>query len=443
MPGAKYAPDDGQPATHFTFADLALADDDDVADLQARIQELALRQELTVFPQWLETAEFVLADRRQVQSRDWCTLQDPAVVVSCVGRDTQEFSYGFEPNPRVVVLSVPVCHKESRDACLNKCLWPIVGASSQGRRVVLHCNESFHRGPCGLMAILKTLLDISVEKTKEMILKRRIIWEGYTGQMRKNGEHLVRAYFWAEQLKYWNPPITRLRAKPKAKSAWEQVEDRLRAEKGKYFYRAMTQGLAEFDVQPASSQAVEGLPLAYLVLDAVATGSTRVSEFVHFSRDFMEARKWHAKGQANRHETDTLMCRVSIEALSQVHDFRRGLRNLEYLDLSSEQSWRPLFSEWAGDIMLQPLLQHLGHAEKVKEVLVAWRGSMPKALFEVVDSTTAEYIGMLDSTVPLLASSHWRQTSVEAINPAFFTQQFPLLCNLSIHSTVGFLFVTS
>ena len=66
------------------------------------------------------------------------------------------------------------------------------------------------------------------------------------------------------------------------------------------------------------------------------------------------------------------------------------------------------------------LLPALSHAEKVDEVLVAWRGSMPKRLFEVIHGGTGEFIRMLDPTVPVLASSHRRQISVKAINPSVF-----------------------
>ena len=62
MPGLQHAPIHGQPATHFSFAEIAACNDDDVDDLQARIEELAVRQDLTVKPDWIDTAEFVLAD---------------------------------------------------------------------------------------------------------------------------------------------------------------------------------------------------------------------------------------------------------------------------------------------------------------------------------------------------------------------------------------------
>ena len=146
-----------------------------------------------------------------------------------------------------------------------------------------------------------------------------------------------------------------------------------------------------------------------------------------------------------REETGTIMCRVPIAALSQVHDLNRPLRPLEYVDPSSQSLSRPLIREWDTADLIEPLLSALGHAEKVNEVVVAWRGSMPKRLFEVIHSDTGEFIRMLDPTVPLLASSHWRQTSVEAINPAVLKSLccYSFRCCAIFQFTVNFVFVIS
>ena len=98
MPGLSHAPSRGEPATHFSFADIAEFADDDLVDLKDRIQDLALRQDLPVKTDWVDTAKFVLADRNQVESRDWCSLVRPAVVVRCVGKDTEKYRCGFEPS---------------------------------------------------------------------------------------------------------------------------------------------------------------------------------------------------------------------------------------------------------------------------------------------------------------------------------------------------------
>ena len=431
MPGRAHAPTRGQPATAFGFADLARCSDGNLKDLKDRIEELASRQVLLVKAGWFKNARFVLADREQVENREWMQWWRPAVCVSCVGKDTPKFAYGFAPRHNVAQHEVPVCYEALRGVRLKSCLWDIVAALSQGRTVVVHCNQSFHRGPCGLMAILKVLLDIPVDKTKEMILAKRDVWEGYVGQVSRQGASLARAYHWASQLKIWNPPSSR---KALDTSVWANSpalsHDPDAPNERKYLYRAMTQDLVEFDAQPASSQVFEKTQLAHLVLDAVANASKQVSEFVHFSWNFEEARSWHILGRRTRGETRTMMCRVPIGALSQaVLDFERPLRHLEYVDLSDSRLSQLLMSPYVkadGQMKILPLLGALSHAEKVKEVLVAWRGIMPKNLFEVIDADTGEFIRMLDPQVLLLASSHWRQTSAEAVNSQCIVRSSPI-----------------
>ena len=121
------------------------------------------------------------------------------------------------------------------------------------------------------------------------------------------------------------------------------------------------------------------------------------------------------------------MCRVPISALSQATTLERPLRNLEYVDLSSREAWWPLMKPVvAADRknVISPLTYDLNHAAKKQEVLVAWRGSLPKNAFEVIDSQTGEYIRMLDNTVPLFAASHWQQTFAAPLNPACFNSLF-------------------
>ena len=124
----------------------------------------------------------------------------------------------FEPSADMVTPDLPVCHAAGRDVRLSLALWDIVKALIQGRAVVLHCEHSFHRGPCGLMATLKRLLDIDVASTKRMILQKRDVWEGYAGPMRAHRESLVRAYHWACNLPIWAPPILR-----RAPARWGQA----------------------------------------------------------------------------------------------------------------------------------------------------------------------------------------------------------------------------
>ena len=45
-------------------------------------------------------------------------------------------------------------------------------------------------------------------------------------------------------------------------------------------------------------------------------------------------------------------------------------------------------------------------AYATNEVLVAWRGFVPRHLLEVIDETTGDFVRMLEAQVRLLASSH-------------------------------------
>ena len=146
--------------------------------------------------------------------------------------------------------------------------------------------------------------------------------------------------------------------------------------------------------------------LWYNVLDAVATGSKTPSAYLHFSKDFWEARKWHAKGRSMRKETSNIMCRVPLSALSHATNLDMPLQTGHVVDLSSMEAQRPYFAAWSQEPDVQPLLMHLGHAAKVREVLVVWRGELSKSLFQVIDATTGEFLHMLDKQARLLASSH-------------------------------------
>ena len=449
MPGAKHAPANGQDSTTFTMRDIAGFCDMEVIDLDRRMKALASSQELSIQPDWFDSAEFVLADRDQVENPQWCRQQDPKVVVSCVGHRTLPYSYGFEPS--VTKAEVAVCHHGTRDATLNLCIHDIVAALSQGRSVVVHCNQSFHRGPCGLIAILKVIFDIPAHCSKSMIVALRTVWNGYMGEMRRGGDSLVLAYHWAAKLRMWNPPPKR-----QARGQWgtpslltraQAFEARLAADEEKYFYRAMTADLVEFDARvPASSQAKHGMQLAHSVLEAISKGSHFVSPFLHFSRKFMQAQQWKRWGESFRGEEDTLMCRIPKSALSQVHNLDNPLRIGEFLDMSDQSTSTPLIAPYHladKTDRIERLLGAVGHGHTVKEVLVAWRGSVPRSLFQVVHGGTGEFIRMLDPMVPLLTSSHCWQTFVEAINPSVVKSSCcQCFCGYAnFHFTVKSLFV--
>ena len=91
------------------------------------------------------------------------------------------------------------------------------------------------------------------------------------------------------------------------------------------------------------------------------------------------------------------MCRVPLSALSHAPNLDVPLQRGHYVDLSSQAAQRPYFAAWSQENDVQPLLMHLGHAEKVREVLVAWRGELDPSPVQVIDATTGEFLHMLDA----------------------------------------------
>ena len=91
MPGLKHAPKDGQDAAPFTMAEIAECAGWGVVDVHDRIEELAAKN-MSVQPGWSDTAKFMLAGRKQVQSREWCSSVQVGVFVSCVGHKTPPYN---------------------------------------------------------------------------------------------------------------------------------------------------------------------------------------------------------------------------------------------------------------------------------------------------------------------------------------------------------------
>ena len=62
MPGPRNAPQHGQPATHFSFAEIAEFGDEDLVDLKDHIEQLASRQDLPVKPDWIDACGWRVAN---------------------------------------------------------------------------------------------------------------------------------------------------------------------------------------------------------------------------------------------------------------------------------------------------------------------------------------------------------------------------------------------
>jgi hypothetical protein len=459
MPVASRAPD-SQPATFFSLQELAQASGVDLEAYRQRVVELASSQGVQPEHQFWVTSRFALASRAEVVNPVWCRRNRVGLFVSCVGAHGQDFDY--PPNLKDKVVQVPVYFTSGRDKLLADALGHIVVALSQGLCVVVHCNQSFHRGPVGFMAILKRLFGMPPQQSRVLLLKHRIIYEAYENEtVMQHYVEIVKAYVWACNGTVWQPEAYARSSHAGARShtgasswhqqstasAWSQgpssssssvalagdswpslesarerqtrrgVSDgaaRQKASKkssepnwkGRYLYRAMTKDLREC-LEFGDRVRIPWVrkdTLAEQVLIAVQTGSTTPSPFVHFSWKFEEARLWWRKGRSLQKESGNLLCRVPIEALSQAPNLENALDTLSYVDLSTPQAAQPYIAPYVSFSTVQDLLCALNLAHGVKEVLVAWRGHIPMALFEVIDCDTGEFVRMLDSTVPCTIS---------------------------------------
>ena len=70
---------------------------------------------------------------------------------------------------------LPVYHIGKRDNDLDATLVAVVECGKRGKRIALHCNESYHRGPVLLQKVVLWLFDVSFEKSDADIRDKREI----------------------------------------------------------------------------------------------------------------------------------------------------------------------------------------------------------------------------------------------------------------------------
>ena len=79
------------------------------------------------------------------------------------------------------------------------------------------------------------------------------------------------------------------------------------------------------------------------------------------------------------------------------------LWDYDYVDLSTASSQAEVITPEHNrdhECKIQDLLQSLQMALHAKEVVVAWRGRIPRGVFEVVDPITGDFLRMLHEEVP-------------------------------------------
>ena len=208
MPVAERAPR-AQPETVFLLRDLASSHDVSRASIEDRLYSMALSQGMNPVPGWFDKANFVLATREQVEDAAWCQRLGVSLFVRCTGAGTERFCY---PHPFAEkAVSIPVQWAAGRTATLDQSLWDVLLALSQGGCVVVHCNQSFHRGPVGLMAILRRLCGFEPSITRQLIVANRIVYEAYDDEEHMRGfTSIFRMYTWAVSLQLWKAPPVKL-----------------------------------------------------------------------------------------------------------------------------------------------------------------------------------------------------------------------------------------
>ena len=85
----------------------------------------------------------------------------------------------------------------------------------------------------------------------------------------------------------------------------------------RYVYRAMTTGLRDFHEDRYQVPEWRGEELAYEILRAVDTGSRYESAWLHCTRGFNQARIWQSRGQTERNNMDSVICRIDVLAVEE------------------------------------------------------------------------------------------------------------------------------
>ena len=313
-------------------------------------------------------------------------------------------------------------YQNKRTRLLGECLPHIASALSQGTNVAVHCCNSFHRGPVGLVAILKALFGFEPRQALRHIGRSRHIYAPYYRSDDKEIPHdLGRAVAWAKGLSLWDPPKPKARpiAAPGGASSSQdgppsvslaEADRKLVEDRGDFLYRAMAQDRSDLTTpDPAWSQGLRGTALVKAIFDAVKKGSTQRSPFLHFSWDFVQARNWWMRGRHDRGEQHGYMARVSVKALRKLAleaDSSQGGAALsqgdelvattgKLIDLSDGRTFSRTFGKFYLDDEVQERLPILSICVSHKEVLVPFRGTIPEDIFELINEDTGLSKGWL------------------------------------------------
>jgi hypothetical protein len=379
----------------------------------------------------MDTVGFWLATIDQVEDAEFLQTGGIGLIVCLLGEHSQRPKYP----PGTVWKSFSVMFESRRDWDLQHVLPSIVSALSQEKNVAVHCLNSFHRGPVGLAAICRKLLNVDVVQFLRFLSTRRSIWAPYGGGEPITGS-IDRAVRWAAQLSLWEPPPvaqpTRpvpivAASRPAASAASSsssaalvaspvpslaEAERQLRRDKGSFLYRAMRPDGSDLQAEGSPTQ-MTGLPLVSAIFESVATGSSFRSPFLHFSKDFVQARHWFMRGRSLRGEAHGYICRVSIAELVEFGRSQPPASSQDVvatpgsiIDVSESKLFRTFLGRWQNHDVVTERVHELGIAHAQREVLVAFRGRLPVSLFQVVDPDTGHGQGRL-AEVGQIPCMHW------------------------------------
>jgi len=293
----------------------------------------------------------------------------------------------------------------------------IVDALWKRTSVVVHCFHSFHRGPVAFAAIAKRLFNFDVDASLRALASRGTIWMGHLESGR--ADSLAEAVSWARRLQPWDPVASQVMVASGRSPAASQGKRASAASvpkpiqgmppHGEWLFRCMRHDLGEFSPRAAPTE--KGKELALLTLTSSLEGSTVESPFLHFSWNFPSARAWYTMSKS-RGRPEPLICRVNVLDLLRIANEDalvpitmdelsvsvpdQQLPRGRILDFSSQPRARRTLGNFAAESQAQDLLCGLVQAYSKNEVLVSWRGFIPRRCFQVIDPHSGHRLRGLD-----------------------------------------------